>query len=65
MNRKTFFTACGTLLFAALCGCMAETNEPVETVSIDPDIETIDIDTETDGFTYFDIDVQEAIQSQF
>ena len=64
MNRKTFFTACGTLLFAALCGCMAETNEPVETVSIDPDIETIDIDTETDGFTYYDLDVQEAIQSQ-
>lgn len=64
MNRKTFFTACGTLLFAALCGCMAETNEPMETVSIDPDIETIDIDTETDGFTYYDLDVQEAIQSQ-
>ena len=64
MNRKTFFIACGTLLFAALCGCMAETNEPVETVSIDPDIETIDIDTETDGFTYYDLDVQEAIQSQ-
>ena len=64
MNRKTFFTACGTLLFAALCGCMAETNRPVETVSIDPDIETIDIDTETDGFTYYDLDVQEAIQSQ-
>lgn len=64
MNRKTFFTACGTLLFAALCECMAETNEPVETVSIDPDIETIDIDTETDGFTYYDLDVQEAIQSQ-
>lgn len=59
MNRKTFFIACGTLLFAALCGCMAETNEPVETVSIDPDI-----DTETDGFTYYDLDVQEAIQSQ-
>lgn len=64
MNRKTFFIACGTLLFAALCGCMAETNEPVETVSIDPDIETIDIDTETDVFTYYDLDVQEAIQSQ-
>lgn len=64
MNRKTFFTACGTLLFAALCGCMAETNGPVETVSIDPDIETIDIDTVTDGFTYYDLDVQEAIQSQ-
>ena len=64
MNRKTFFIACGTLLFAALCGCMAETNEPMETVSIDPDIETIDIDTETDGFTYYDLDVQEAIQSQ-
>ena len=43
---------------------MAETNEPMETVSIDPDIETIDIDTETDGFTYYDLDVQEAIQSQ-
>ena len=64
MNRKILFTFCGSLLFAALCGCMAQTNEPVETVTIDPDIEMIDIDTETDGFTYYDLDVQEEIQSQ-
>ena len=64
MNRKILFTFCDSLLFAALCGCMAQTNEPVETVTIDPDIEMIDIDTETDGFTYYDLDVQEEIQSQ-
>lgn len=64
MNRKILFTFCGSLLFAALCGCMAQTNEPVETVTIDPDIEMIDIDTETDNFTYYDLDVQEEIQSQ-
>ena len=64
MNRKILFTFCGSLLLAALCGCMAQTNEPVETVTIDPDIEMIDIDTETDGFTYYDLDVQEEIQSQ-
>lgn len=64
MNRKILFTFCGSLLFAALCGCMSQTNEPVETVTIDPDIEMIDIDTETDGFTYYDLDVQEEIQSQ-
>lgn len=64
MNRKILFTFCGSLLFAALCGCMAQTNEPVETVTIDPDIEMIDIDTETDDFTYYDLDVQEEIQSQ-
>lgn len=41
MNRKILFTFCGSLLFAALCGRMAQTNEPVETVTIDPDIEMI------------------------
>ena len=61
MNRKILFTFCGNLLFAALCGCMAQTNEPVETVTIDPDIEMIDIDTETDGFTYYDTGVQERL----